>query len=288
MPATSEPPICARARDARARQSPAAPSLEAQCRAQGGGGVRSIGRINASGTPGGGITPRLTQSAPLLDQKALEKSSAPEPGGFLLFGPQRVPDVVGMPGLKARDTLIAARFKVRVMWLNEPGASMPQDAVRATIPSAGQLEASGIVEIQLPGSTKSAGVGYLYSNDAFGRGFDLDTFRSEDIALGADIVLKNPDGLADGGTLVTGVGNAVVTRIPFTTWNAESACQTALQQAPVPLDIAVKLIGEPNVFGCVRTSRGQMATIRFDFVENPAGRLDHVVHVRLYLPPSPL
>ena len=35
-PAAPDPPICARARDARARSSPAATNLEAQCKAAGG------------------------------------------------------------------------------------------------------------------------------------------------------------------------------------------------------------------------------------------------------------
>ena len=89
---SNSPPvsICDAARAARARNSPAAPNLENQCQASGGGPVRSIGRVIVS--PGPGNSPpgsicdaaraaraRNSPAAPNLEAQCVAAGATPSP-----------------------------------------------------------------------------------------------------------------------------------------------------------------------------------------------------------------
>ncbi|MEP7247242.1 MAG: lamin tail domain-containing protein, partial [Gammaproteobacteria bacterium] len=74
-PAGPRKPLCEAAADARARNSPAAPNLEAQCRAS-QTPVKSLGRVNVAAAPGAPAAPRtLCQAA--YDARARSSPAAP-------------------------------------------------------------------------------------------------------------------------------------------------------------------------------------------------------------------
>lgn len=275
-------PICDVAREARARNSPAAPGLEAQCRAAGGdSSARTSGVETAIGSLGAGASATKTDALP------------------------RVPNVVGLLFTDAASALSQAGFEPTWTFEDEPDPSVTYGHVRATVPAAGTLAAGGKVELQIPRVARLVGIGALSVRDALRRdGFDLDEGRYEQIYRGADIMMihheNQPAGvLPSGRTYYAGEGLYIepsdgavlalvsdtrdISRYGLGSFLYYSRCKDALRTAPgkpgtgILIDgITVYDASAHDLTICVLTSKQQIAVAEFRVSDNPYRGLSNI------------
>lgn len=177
QPATSAP-ICDAARQARSRNSPAAPGLEVRCRLL--EGVHST--ADTASDPNAAVHRRV-DIAPIGAGSDTAQVSADRL--------KRIPDVRGMTYDKATEVLKQAGYLPFPRLLDTTDPSVPIGRVSVTVPTAGTVRAGGRVEFRIPRAASRIGTGELRLRDFDGhKGFDLDEGRLKEVFSGADVVLR--------------------------------------------------------------------------------------------------
>ena len=288
--------ICDAARDARARNSPAAPNLEAQCAAQ--QPVRSFGRVTVPPEP---RVPETRQDPAIGGRDRPDSAIADRVPMRLMV----VPNVIGMKLSDARAAVSNAGYEVKETYADEPDPSIGYGRIAATMPEAGRQQNGGEVELVVPRAASLVATGRLSVKDFDRRdGFDLDTMRYEQITHGADIVLVKRDSHptiepSDGHTYYTGGGTfvevsdgAVMVDLGGSgnvqgglgSYINYSACQYALRTQSPLRGFEIEHLHSPRsqIALCVRTSKGQLAVVTFSEEDNPGGTTDFKFYGALF------
>lgn len=127
--------------------------------------------------------PATTAPAPAED---LSRAALPVPETFS----RRIPDVVGTRYETATQTLSAAGFTPKVVYLKHDGLVPPMTVV-ATDPPAGEAVAGDEVTISIPRPASRVETAGLRHQDFERReGFDLDAGRYQKMTYGADVMVR--------------------------------------------------------------------------------------------------